>query len=81
MSLGGSYKKPLFILVLVFFVYKLFDYYSNLYEGLEGPECVSIKGLGQCNDTRRTSYKGPKCTWIMNPNNKRGEYMGKCKPA
>jgi hypothetical protein len=40
MSLGGSinhfcrkYKKPLTILVLVFFVYKLFSYYGTVYEG------------------------------------------------
>ena len=40
MSLGRSinhfcrkYKKPLTILVLVFFVYKLFSYYGTVYEG------------------------------------------------
>jgi hypothetical protein len=43
MSLGGSinhffskYKKPLTILVLVFFVYKLFSYYGTVYEGFPG---------------------------------------------
>ena len=41
MSLGGSinyfcskYKKQLTILVLVFFVYKLFSYYGTVYEGV-----------------------------------------------
>jgi hypothetical protein len=52
MSLEGSinnfyrkYKTPLAILVLVFFVYKLFSYYSNVYEGFDGSTPLSAAEL------------------------------------
>jgi hypothetical protein len=51
MSLGGSYKKPLFMLVLLFFVYKLFDYYSNIYEGLTPMQrCRNRNNCASCID-------------------------------
>ena len=43
MSLVKSYKKPLFILVLVFFMYKVFDYYSNVYEGFDVNLVASLR--------------------------------------
>jgi hypothetical protein len=39
------YKTPLAILILVFFVYKLFSYYSNVYEGFDGGTELSAAEL------------------------------------
>ena len=71
MSLAGSinnfyrkYKKPLSILVLMFFVYKLFDYYyGNVYEGLTQPKCLTYNN---CNDCVKNSHEGDAtkpCLW------------------
>lgn len=56
MSLAGSindfyrkYKKIVAILILVFFMYKLFNYYyGNIYEGLMPPKCSSYKNCNDC---------------------------------
>jgi hypothetical protein len=65
MSLGGSinhfyrkYKKPLIIIVLVFFVYKVFSYYGNVYEGFDGatgPSSAELRVMA--NDARNRALE------------------------
>jgi hypothetical protein len=65
MSLGGSinhfyrkYKKPLIIIVLVFFVYKVFSYYGNVYEGFDGATGLSSAELRvMANDARNRALE------------------------
>lgn len=52
MSLAGSinnlfkkYKKPLAILVLIFFMYKIFKYYSSSYEGYSNTGNQSLEPI------------------------------------
>jgi preprotein translocase subunit SecF len=65
MSLGRSinqfyrkYKKPLIIIVLVFFVYKVFSYYCNVYEGFDGATGPSSAELRiMANDARNQALE------------------------
>jgi hypothetical protein len=61
MSLEGSinhfyikYKKPLAILVLVFFMYQIFDYYNNVYEGLTNEQLIKAASAAELR--RKATY-------------------------
>ncbi len=74
MSLAGSinnfyrkYKKPLSILVLMFFVYKIFDYYyGNVYEGLTQPKCSTYNNCANCVKNNDAGDATKPCLWNNN---------------
>jgi len=81
MSLGGSindfyrkYKKPLFIIVLFFFVYKLFSYNGNVYEGY-GDTCDKPTTCSSCIAKKYNSGSPMKCVW-SNEKTKNGKIRG-----
>jgi hypothetical protein len=60
----------------VFFVYKLFNYYGNVYEGFE---CKNFNTMTKCND--KIDDNGKKCIWRRKRNNQ-GMYIAgthKCR--
>lgn len=73
MSFAGSinnfykkYKKPLSILVLLFFIYKLFNYYYNVYEGydtLSHPQCSTYNNCSDCVKNYNSGDNNVPCWW------------------
>jgi hypothetical protein len=70
MSLAGSinnlykkYKKPLAILVLIFFMYNIFNYYNSSYEGYSSQkQCSAYKNCAQCVNNTDANTNVP-CWW------------------
>lgn len=70
MSLAGSinnlyktYKKPLAILVLIFFMYNIFNYYNSIYEGYSSQrQCSTYKNCAQCVNNTDANTNVP-CWW------------------
>jgi hypothetical protein len=67
-NLYKTYKKPLAIFVLVFFMYKILNYYSFIYEGYSSRnQCTGNKNCAQCVNNTDANTNVP-CWW----NNKKG---------
>ena len=82
MSLAGSinnlykkYKKPLAILVLIFFMYNIFKYYSSSYEGYSSKsQCTSYQNCTQCVNNNDGNSNSP--CWWSNDKDKYGNTKG-----
>ena len=62
-NLYKIYKKPLAILILVFFMYKIFNYYNSSYEAYSShAQCTAYKNCAQCVNNTDANTNVP-CWW------------------
>ena len=62
-ALYNKYKKPLTLLVLVFFAYNIFIYYNKMKEGLVGAtSCTQFTNCSQCVNGQVNNSNSP-CYW------------------
>jgi hypothetical protein len=58
-NLYTKYKKPLAILVLLFFMYKIFNYYNSRYEGYSSQnQCTSYQNCTDCIGSTNNCFWG-----------------------
>ena len=66
-NLYKKYKKPLAIFILIFFVYKVFNYYyGNIYEGLTQPVCSTYTNCADCVKNYSEGNDNSPCYWSPN---------------
>lgn len=58
-NLYKKYKKQLAILILVFFMYKIFNYYSSRYEGYSSQtQCTAYQNCADCVGSSNNCFWG-----------------------